>query len=388
MRTTPTITRCMPMSTVNEYLNKKLQDRIAAGNLRSLTDPVSGIDFYSNDYLGLATTGILTSRLKDIPSDRCGTGSTGSRLLSGNSVAARELEEQIARFHDAEAALLFNSGYNANNGLIGSVASRETSIYYDELCHASIHDGIRLSIARQHHKFRHNDITDLERLLLRHPGDTPAIIIVESVYSMDGDLAPLASLAEKATTYNASLIVDEAHATGVFGPKGEGLVCHMGLQNKVFARVHTFGKALGCHGAAVVGSHRLKQFLINFSRPFIYTTALPGHAIQAANAAYGYLASDEFSPGRLHKIIGYFRSKTATSPVKWMDSSSAIQAVQIRDNARCRMVATALQQAGMIVKPILSPTVPAGTERIRVCLHAYNTPTQIDTLFNLLEMHA
>lgn len=373
------------MDPVEQYLNSKLQERQQAGNLRRLTLQHAPVDLYSNDYLGLATNGRLLQSLPESASYKQVTGSTGSRLLSGNTEAAEQLENTIATFHKAEAALLFNSGYDANIGLISSISNRHTTILYDELCHASIIDGIRLRQVN-HYKFRHNDLEDLKEKLQKTVTGTPIIVVVESIYSMDGDMAPLTEIAALTSQYNASLIVDEAHATGVFGKNGEGLVCSIGLQDKVFARVHTFGKALGCHGAAVVGSNLLKQYLINFARSFIYTTALPLHTIYTISNAYEYLAAPTFSNQTLHDLIAYFRKHIKMSGnAGWMKSNSSIQALVIGDNIRTKNTALSLQNAGLQINPILHPTVPLGAERLRICLHSFNTAEQIDLLFEILK---
>ena len=373
------------MNPVEQHLTNKLNERALAGNLRRLSTDSAAVDFYSNDYLGLVTTGKLASLMALSADVAHSTGSTGSRLLSGNSTLAEDVENIIASFHNAEAALLFNSGYDANLGLISSVANKHTTIIYDQLCHASIIDGVRLSIAPGKFKFRHNDLASLEQKLLSNKTGGPLLVIVESVYSMDGDLAPLEEVVRLCEKYDALLIVDEAHATGVVGNKGEGLVCSLGLHDKVFARVHTFGKALGCHGAAVVGSDLLKQYLVNFARPFIYTTALPGHSLHAIKCAYQYLSAPDFTNNPLHELITYFRKKIKENGGEgWVESLSPIQALVVGDNERCKAVATRLQASGLQVKPILHPTVPLGMERLRVCLHSFNTQEQLDALFENL----
>lgn len=371
------------MNRVEQYLAAKLNERTEAGNLRQLTTRRAEVDFYSNDYLGLVTTGALAAMMHMPGNDT--TGSTGSRLLSGNTLQAEALEQTIAAFHKAEAALLFNSGYDANMGLLASITNRHTTILSDELCHASLIDGIRLSQSSRKYKFRHNDCNDLSEKLKKHNDEGQVVVVVESIYSMDGDMAPLADMATLCEAHDAQLVVDEAHATGVIGARGEGVVSALGLQDKVFARVHTFGKALGCHGAAVVGSELLKQYLINFARPFIYTTALPGHSVHAAHTAYQYLASHSFSNKPLHDLIAYLRLRIKeTGMPGWKDSASAIQALIVGDNNRCRQIAAKLQQAGLQVNPILHPTVPLGMERLRVCLHSFNTQVQVDVLFDNL----
>jgi 8-amino-7-oxononanoate synthase len=369
------------MNRVEQHLADKLKQRETAGNLRLLRSDRAAVDFFSNDYLGFASTGLLASLMH--PMQQSGTGSTGSRLLSGNSREAEELERTIAAFHNAEAALLFNSGYDANLGLLSAIADRHTTLIYDELCHASIIDGVRLSLCGGKYKFAHNDINALEALLKKGK-DGPVIVIVESVYSMDGDIAPLKELVALCEKNNAQLIVDEAHATGVVGTKGEGAVCALGLQDRVFARVHTFGKALGCHGAAVVGSSVLKQYLVNFARSFIYTTALPGHSLHAVHCAYQHMASHSFSNKDLHELIAYFKAQVKGMP-GWTESHSPIQAYVVGDSERCRKLAAQLQHAGLQVNPILHPTVAAGGERLRVCLHSYNTKEHVDKLVSILK---
>ncbi len=372
------------MSPADKYLEKKIAERVSAGNLRTLTGERLQTDFFSNDYLGFATNGVVAQQMKLYPGYGHETGATGSRLLSGNFAEAELLEQAAAAFHDAEAALLFNSGYNANIGLIAAVAGREATIIYDALSHASILDGVRLSHAGTKFKFRHNDLEDLEQLLKKSATGAPLYVVIESVYSMDGDFAPLKDIILLTERYGASLIVDEAHATGVFGNHGEGLVHALGLQKQVFARVHTFGKAMGCHGAVVAGSRRLVQYLINFARSFIYTTALSGHSVCAARAAYDCMKAPDFSNQQLHDLIGYFRSRVATSQQMWLDSQSSIQAIIIPDNRQCRELSGLLAESGIQARAILSPTVPHGKERIRICLHQFNTTVQVGMLFDVL----
>ncbi len=380
------------MNRVEQHLAGKLKERELAGNLRRLTTQRAEVDFYSNDYLGFARNGInietqsfANKEPQNPASPETKTGSTGSRLLSGNSKEAEALEQTIASFHNAEAALLFNSGYDANTGLLASIAGRDTTILSDELCHASLIDGIRLSLCRHRFKFRHNDIRDLEDKLKKYSSEGPVIVVVESVYSMDGDMAPLVEMAKLCEAYSSQLIVDEAHATGVFGKRGEGLVCALGLEDKVFARVHTFGKAIGCHGAAVVGDELLKQYLINFARTFIYTTALPAHSVDSAQCAYDYLSGESYDNSGLYELIRYFRKRVSESGMEgWKDSVSPIQAFVGGGNGRCKLLATKLQEAGLQVNAILHPTVPLGMERLRVCLHSFNTKLEVDLLFETI----
>ncbi len=374
------------MNPVEQYLASRLEERKVAGNLRKLSTHRATVDFYSNDYLGFVTSGILADELQRSSLNiKPATGSTGSRLLSGNTTLAENLEKNIAAFHKAEAALLFNSGYDANVGLLSCISSRHTTILSDELCHASLIDGIRLSQCSRKYKFAHNNLEELESQLKKHINDGPVIVVAESVYSMDGDMAPLKEMADLCISHGAQLIVDEAHATGLFGDKGEGLVCASGLQDKVFARINTFGKALGCHGAVVLGSNLLQHYLVNFARTFIYTTALPEHSLLAIESAYRYMNSNNFTNQPLHDLIAFFRNAIKESRMNgWTDSTSPIQALIAGDNIRCKQLAIKLQEAGLQVNAILHPTVPAGMERLRVCLHAFNTKEEVARLFQVL----
>src|SRR5688572_20783050 len=234
---------------------------------------------------------MLKDKLKEAGHyDDVAVGSTGSRLFSGNTNFTEEAERQIALFHHAESALIFNSGYDANLGILSSVPQQNDLILYDELVHGSVHDGIRLSKAT-HYKFRHNDLSSLEELIHRHQKNYENVyVVVESVYALDGDTAPLLELVEICKpSKNIFLIVDEAHAIGVFGNQGRGLCNALAIEHKCFARIYTYGKAMGCHGAAIVGSEVLRTFLINFARSFIYTTALPYYCIDAIRHAYQLL---------------------------------------------------------------------------------------------------
>lgn len=361
-------------------MQQKLAQRSLQGNKRKLFLSGDGIDFFSNDYLGLA--GDRTSRLVR---QHASPGATGSRLLSGNSIAAMELENFLATFHDREAALLFNSGYDANLGLFAAVANRHTTVLYDEYCHASILDGIRLSYAKKAFRFKHNDLRNLQYKLGQHATTGPLIIAVESVYSMEGSIAPLEAIMALAEQYGAAVIVDEAHATGVFGEQGEGMVQQLGLQHRVFAKVHTFGKAMGCHGAVVLGSTLLKDYLVNFARSFIYTTALPEQALHTIAQAYHRMKASPEARLQLHHLIRYFRRQLAAQNITgWTDSETPIQSLVIGNNEQTRALGVHLANRGLRVSTVLSPTVPEGRERIRICLHAFNTEAEIDLLLHAI----
>jgi 8-amino-7-oxononanoate synthase len=375
--------------------------RAAQGAVRTLQLSALAVDFCSNDYLGIARG----HRLSHDPA--LAGGSTGSRLLAGNYPLLSIVEGEIAAFHEAEAALMYNSGYDANVGLLSGILQKEDTILYDHLSHASIRDGIRLSFARAH-AFRHNDMEDLERLLQKargqgRSGAAPAAgdralvgapaagdadaarggtlyVVTETLFSMDGDTCPLDDLDALCRRYGAWLIVDEAHATGVIGERGEGLVQP---RHRCFARVHTFGKALGCHGAVVLGSADLKQYLVNFSRPLIYTTALPPVSADLVRKAYGLFPGMTEERAHLYALAAHFQEMDL--PYDRLKSTTPIQAVIVPGNENVRRVALALQTAGLDVRPILYPTVPQGTERLRIVLHAFNSVEQVELLGRLLK---
>ncbi|MVN93081.1 aminotransferase class I/II-fold pyridoxal phosphate-dependent enzyme [Mucilaginibacter aquatilis] len=365
----------------NAYIEKKLQQRIENQSYRELKAESHLIDFSSNDYLGFARSPQLKQLIADelIAHPNHLNGSSGSRLLSGNTTYSEELELMIADYHNAHSALLFNSGYDANLGLLSSVPQRGDTVIHDELAHASIIDGVRLSHADRL-SFSHNDIHDLERKLSKAKGTI--FIVVESVYSMDGDIAPLKQLCELAETYKAEVIVDEAHAIGVFG---KGLISNLGLETAIFARVITFGKAMGCHGAAVLGDAVLKRYLVNFARSFIYTTAASFHQLAAIKMAYKMLDlnSDEFL--KLQKNIALYNDLINQEDPSQNLTESAIKTIVIGGNDATRRMAELIQQSGFDVRPILSPTVKAGTERLRICLHSYNTSHEMTTLVQLIQ---
>ncbi len=368
----------------------KLQGREEKNALRKLPGPVGGVDFSSNDYLGLSVSELVFREAGSILERGGGirNGATGSRLLTGNHMLYPETEEMLAHFHHSEAALIFNSGYDANAGFFSCVPQRGDVVLYDEWIHASIRDGIQMGPAGAY-KFRHNDMEDLEEKLLRVRGndkrDVHIYIVTESVFSMDGDSPDLPAMAGLAARYAAYLVVDEAHAVGVFGVNGEGLVQELGLEDRVFARIVTFGKAMGCHGAAVLGPCRLKDYLVNFARSLIYTTALPAHSLATIRAAYGML-SGSHARKALHRNISVFKSGLHDLKLDtlFVPSNSAIHCCVIPGNEKVKKIASHLAEEGFDVKAILSPTVPAGQERLRFCLHSYNTTEEISEVLKLL----
>jgi 8-amino-7-oxononanoate synthase len=365
----------------DKTLLQLLQSRKEKGLLRQLrTFPASFVDFSSNDYLGFSFTGLLQDQCKEMKTDPSSlrTGSGGSRLLAGNSDLAVELEREIAAHHHSESALLFNSGYDANLGFFSCVPQKGDLIFYDELVHASIIDGIGLSLAKAF-KFQHNNLVDLEKKIALQTGKN-IFIAVESLYSMDGDFAPLKELAVLCAQKGYNLVVDEAHATGIYGEKGSGLCNEMKMENACFARIYTFGKALGTHGAAVCGSIILSEFLINFSRPFIFSTSLPFHSLVSIQAAYRLLGKNADPVKKIMANITCFREQFKNFP-GYRDSNSPIQAIVIPGNAAVQQTAEALNRQGFDVRAVKSPTVKEGSERLRISLHAHNTAEEINRLF-------
>lgn len=380
------------MKNFPKSLTQKLQQREQNNALRKL--PVSNnlIDFASNDYLGFANSEEIFNQTHDylLENNIKINGATGSRLISGNHNLYQKAEDFIANFHQSETALIFNSGYDANVGFFSSVPQRNDIILYDELCHASIRDGIQMSNSKSY-KFQHNDFNHLEKVIIsqletRNSKPENFYIVTESVFSMDGDSPNLEELVNLCEKYNCYLVIDEAHALGVFGNLGEGLIQYQGLQDKVFARIMTFGKGLGCHGAAILGSQELKSYLVNFARSFIYTTGLSPHSVATILIAYQYLKSEKEAIQKLKSNIQFFNQEKLQMGLKpmFVYSKSAIQCAIIPGNEKVKSIANQLQENGFDVKAILSPTVPEGQERLRFCLHSYNSEKEISEVLKLL----
>ena len=333
-------------------------------------------------------------------------GSGGSRLLDGNSTYAENLEKSIATFHNAASGLLCNSGYDANTGLFSCLPQRGDYIVYDEYIHASVHDGMRLSRCKEARFFAHNDMLALRRVLEQivesdenvREGRASVFIAVEAVYSMDGDLCPLQQIVDLKNSIlqkgQGVLIVDEAHSTGWIGPQGRGLVSMLGLEKEVEVRLHTFGKALACNGAILLcQSELLREYLINYARPMIYTTFMSYPNLAAIKASYQYLmdGKGEVLARNLQTLI-----RTLFEKLREMQADLRLGIAEAH-LLRCptelpetpifavlssepKVLAAHCQKKGFVVRGIVPPTVPLGTERIRVCLHAGNTVEQIDGL--------
>ncbi|MEO8534532.1 MAG: pyridoxal phosphate-dependent aminotransferase family protein [Flavobacterium sp.] len=369
-----------------DNLTQKLENRKQNNSLRQLPGFNNIIDFSSNDYIGFSKSESVFKLAHHylIENDILQNGATGSRLISGNHSLYQIAELFLAQFHGSESALIFNSGYDANVGFFSAVPQRNDVILYDELSHASIRDGIVMSNAKSY-KFNHNDFEDLERLVLKFP-DTTIYIVTETVFSMDGDSPNLEELVILSEKYNCYLVVDEAHTLGVFGEKGEGLMQYLELHNRIFARIMTFGKGLGCHGAAILGSTELKEYLVNFARSFIYTTGLSPHSVSTILTAYQHLETEKDTIGKLRQNIVFFNQQKNLLGLKpmFVRSKSAIQSAIVPGNEKVKKLAQQLQDKGFDVKPILSPTVPEGQERLRFCIHSYNSEEEINQVLELL----
>lgn len=377
---------------------KKLQDkltkRIEEQALRKLGRVTQLIDFSSNDYLGFANSETLFHKTHAFLVDNGYTqnGATGSRLLSGNHSLYEKVEKELCNYHNAAATLLFNSGYDANLGLFATVPQRGDIILFDEFIHASIRDGIQLSNARSY-KFQHNNLQDLESLLKRYTQTKPLenveiYVVSETVFSMDGDTPNVKEMVSLCKQYNAKLIFDEAHAVGVLGNGGVGIVQELGVEKQVFARIITFGKALGAHGAIILGEMSLITYLINFARSFIYTTGLSPHAIATVKTAYEELERETGKKAieNLQENIRFFQQEIQRLGLQeqFITSNSAIHCCMLGGNEKVKTIAKKLEKLGFDVKPILSPTVPKSKERLRFCIHAYNSKEEITAVLDEL----
>jgi len=359
--------RAVPAGKLTQDLEARLREISARGEMRSLEVP-AGINLISNDYLDLSTHPALREALVEGIARHERVASGGSRLLAGNAREWEELEEEFAAFAGTDAALYFSSGFAANAGLLGAIAGRGDIVFSDALNHASLIDGIRLSGAEKV-IYPHCDLSALESALrerVNEPGNR--IIVTESVFSMDGDLAPLAGIVELAQTYGAEVIVDEAHATGVFGPEGRGRIAEFGLTDAVFATIHMCGKALASNGAFVCGSATLKNFLINRARTFVFSTALPRYFAAQICAALQLARGANAERARLKEISSRLRAQLRVSGWDTGASASQIVPVLLRENDIVTHVATELTEEGFAVRAIRAPTVPASSARLRLSL--------------------
>lgn len=389
-------------TSLEKTLSTILKRREQQSKLRTLkSSPAGSVDFSSNDFLSLATTEeFRKDYLEELQQQILPVGSTGSRLLDGNSRYAEQLEHTIAAFHGAESGLLVGSGFDANVSIFTCLPQPGDIIVYDELIHASVHDGMRMSRATSFLAFKHNCVEDFKEKLevcIFKGKDRNVFVAVETVYSMDGDLAPLSEMVairdQLFPQNNCHFIVDEAHATGIYGPKGSGLVSGLGLEKKILVRLHTFGKALGCNGAIILSSPTIRSYLINYARPIIFTTFLSYPNLAAIKTAYEWLMSGktEAYSSHLWSLNRYLFDKlTELSPLAdqmeegflilpQVCPQSAIFALMMREP---RELAAFCQAAGFVVRAVMHPTVPRGTERVRICLHSGNTYAEIDAFIS------
>ncbi|KAL4898669.1 pyridoxal phosphate-dependent transferase [Aspergillus ambiguus] len=394
-------------SSLRESLRHALRRREAKSSRRRLTVlPALSVDFSSNDFLSLSTSPAYRARflehLHDAPPLHP-FASGGSRLLDGNSAFAEDLEAFIAGFHNAASGLLFNSGFDANVGVLSCIPQPGDVIVYDELVHASAREGMRLSRAGTRISFSHSSAQSLAEVLeaqieadsMVRDGSRNVFVVVESVYSMDGDVAPLREFVDAVDRLlplgNGYFIVDEAHATGSFGPRGAGIVQELGLEDRMFIRVHTFGKALASHGAIVLCCSDTRDYLVNYARSLIYTTALGFPFLASIRTAYEMLSEGETQPlqEKLQFLVSYLRKRlseldTSDSTLFEVDHFPNSPIFSLRSSIP-RKLAETCQREGFVVRAIMAPTVPMGKERVRVCLHAGNTTDDIDGLVGTIQ---
>ncbi|MGQ0678845.1 MAG: 8-amino-7-oxononanoate synthase [Actinomycetota bacterium] len=333
------------------------------------------VSFSSNDYLGLSVHPALADAAHRAMGKGCGSGA--SRLLGGGSPEVHRLEERLARFKQTEAALIFANGYMANIGVIAALAGRRDALFCDRLNHASIWDGARLSGASLY-RYRHGDVAQLEQLLRDATGARRKLIVTETLFGMDGDVAPLEQIVRLSKRHGAALMVDEAHAGGVFGPRGEGLAYREGVQDVVDLHMGTFGKAFGSYGAYVAGRRSWIDYLVNTCRTFIYTTALPPPAVGALAASIELVEQAGEARVRLLAMAERLRSGLAGLGLTTGASASQIVPLIVGDAAAAMHAAAALEQRGILAALVRPPVVPEGTSRLRFSVTAAHHESHID----------
>jgi 8-amino-7-oxononanoate synthase len=332
--------------------------------------------FSSNNYLGLANHPELKKASMEAAS-RYGTGSGGSRLISGNMEVHRTLEKELALFKGTEKALLFNSGYHANVGTISAFTAEGDVILSDELNHASIVDGCRLSKAEVR-IYKHADMNSLEEILRRSSKFRKRLIVTDSVFSMDGDITPLPDIVGLAEKYSALVMVDDAHGTGVLGKKGKGAIEHFGLDGRVDIQMGTLGKALGSFGAYIAGSEDLFHYLVNKARSLLYTTALPPSVCGSALAALKILGEQPELVSQLRNNAVYFREGMRGLGYVIPEGETPILPLILGDPFMTMNMARNLFDEGIYVQGIRSPTVPDETSRLRITVMATHTVEELD----------
>ena len=351
------------------YRRLRLVEGAQAGRVR--LDGREVLMLSSNNYLGLANHPTLT-RAAQAALERCGCGAGASRLISGSMALHHELEARLARLKHTQAALVFPTGYQANVGTLSALMGPDDTILSDALNHASIIDGCRLSRASTL-VFRHNDVDHVAELLASCSGAGQRLIVTDSVFSMDGDIAPLAELSRLARRHDAWLMVDEAHATGVFGPHGGGVAEELGLSAAIEIQMGTLGKALGGFGAYVAGSRQLIDWLVNRARSFVYTTALPPSVAATAIAGLDIVAQEPQRRRQLWDNTAFLAEQLTGLGYSLGHTRSQILPLIIGDAGQTMALAAALLERGIFAQGIRPPTVPAGTSRIRVTPMATHT---------------
>lgn len=346
------------------------------------------LSFCSNDYLGLANHPDVIQRFKKA-ADEYGVGSGSAHLVSGHSAEHHALEEELAEFMGTERALLFSTGYMANLGVVSALCDRHSEIYEDKLNHASLLDAALLSRAKRI-RYPHLDINNLEqRLTDSNTGcsnKTTKFIISDGVFSMDGDLAPLDLLIYAAEKNNATLMIDDAHGIGVLGEKGKGLVEHFGLDSKqVPILVGTLGKAFGTAGAFVAGSEALIETLIQKSRSYIFTTAMPAAVAAATRTSLQLLEKESWRREKLQSLISQFRKGASEMGFELIDSITPIQPIIIGSSEKALALSGKLLEKNILISAIRPPTVPEGTARLRITFSATHTENHVNTLLTVLD---
>ena len=368
-------------SPLEQRIRARIADLDANGLLRTLREP-AGIDLSSNDYLNLSKHPVLATRLIE-GTVREGCGSTGSRLLRGERGCFAEVERRFARFKGAGKALYFSTGYLANIGVLTTLAEAGDVIFSDRRNHASLIDGMRLSRARAA-VFPHNDVGRLEHLLAGSSESGVRFVVVESLFSMDGDVAPLAEYAALCRSSGAVLVVDEAHAVGIYGGRGSGLMEAAGLDHEHCISINTAGKALGVAGAFVAGPSWAVEYLVQRARPFVFSTAPPPALADALDASLTIVSEEPERRERLLVRAAYVRARLAAAGIGTGDSRSQILPVFIGENDRAVAVARAIQSEGFDVRAIRPPSVPAGTARLRVSVNAGLSEATLDRFVDVL----
>jgi 8-amino-7-oxononanoate synthase len=360
-----------------EARTRRRLDEWGAAGLRRVLRPPSGCDLSSNDYLNLSTHPAIVERFARAVA-REGCGSTGSRLLRGDRRAFGDVERRFAAFKQTQSALYFSSGYLANIAVLTTMVERGDVVFSDERNHASLIDGIRLSGAARV-VFPHNDAGRLAALLAEAPAGAQRVVVVESLFSMDGDFAPIGEYASLCEAAGAALIVDEAHAVGIYGPRGSGLVEASGIgADAVALSINTAGKALGVAGAFVAGADWAIDYLIQRARPFVFSTAPPPALAEALEASLDVI---EFEPERRRRLstrVAFVRERLASAGLAVPLDGSQIVPVLIGDNDRAVAVARALQDDGFDVRAVRPPSVAPGTARLRVSVNAGLSDAEID----------